>query len=109
MGLIHAAKRASTRACSGGSYPAAAAQPSTNQLLGDIFGLGGAGSGLGGISTTTFYIPPKQEWLSAPKGKGLEIKGTFSRKAGTIYMDMTFSNRAMQAMSGFGIQLNKNR
>ena len=89
--------------------PAAAAQPSTNQLLGDIFGLGGAGSGLGGISTTTFYIPPKQEWLSAPKGKGLEIKGTFSRKAGTIYMDMTFSNRAMQAMSGFGIQLNKNR
>ena len=89
------------------STPAAAqAQPSTNQLLGDIFGGGGAGLGM---PTTTFYIPPKQEWLSATKGKGLEIKGTFSRKAGTIYMDMTFSNRAMQAMSGFGIQLNKNR
>jgi len=88
------------------STPAAAqAQPSTNQLLGDIFGGGGVGLGM---PTTTFYIPPKQEWLSATKGKGLEIKGTFSRKAGTIYMDMTFSNRAMQAMSGFGIQLNKN-
>lgn len=87
---------------------AQAQQPSTNQLLGDIFGLGGTSGGLG-MSTTTFYIPPKQEWLSATKGKGLEIKGTFSRKAGTIYMDMTFSNRAMQAMNGFGIQLNKNR
>merc|ERR1711981_1157524 len=84
-----------------------AQQPSSNQLLGDIFGLGGAGGGLG-MSTTTFYIPPKQEWLSAQKGKGLEVKGTFSRKAGTIYMDMTFSNRAMTAMNGFGIQLNKN-
>ena len=87
---------------------AQAAQPSTNQLLGDIFGLGGAGAGLG-MPTTTFYIPPKQEWLSAQKGKGLEVKGTFSRKAGVIYMDMTFSNRAMTAMNGFGIQLNKNR
>merc|ERR1711997_726789 len=78
------------------------AQPSTNQLLGDIFGLGGAGAGLG-MPTTTFYIPPKQEWLSAQKGKGLEVKGTFSRKAGVIYMDMTFSNRAMTAKNGFGL------
>jgi len=74
---------------------------STNSLLGDIFGMGSS-------STTTFYIPPKLEWLPASKGKGLEIKGTFSRKNGTIYMDMTFSNRAMQLMNGFGIQLNKN-
>jgi AP-1 complex subunit beta-1 len=70
-------------------------------LLGDIFGLGST-------ATTTFYIPPKLEWLPASKGKGLEIRGTFSRKNGTIYMDMTFSNRAMQLMNGFGIQLNKN-
>jgi hypothetical protein len=48
---------------------------------------------MGSSSTTTFYIPPKLEWLPASKGKGLEIKGTFSRKNGTIYMDMTFSNR----------------
>ena len=44
----------------GGAAPAAA-PPSTNALLGDIFGLGNAAS-------TTFYIPPKQEWLSAAKG-----------------------------------------
>ena len=39
---------------------AQAQQPSTNNLLGEIFGLGGTGGGLG-MSTTTFYIPPKQE------------------------------------------------
>ena len=80
-----------------GGAPAAgapgAAAPSNNALLGDIFGLGNAAS-------TTFYIPPKQEWLSAAKGKGLEIKGTFSRKNGGIFMDMTFANKAMQPISG---------
>ena len=45
-----------------GAAAAPAAPPSTNALLGDIFGLGNAAS-------TTFYIPPKQEWLSAAKGK----------------------------------------
>jgi len=85
----------------GGGAAPAAAPPSTNALLGDIFGLGNAAS-------TTFYIPPKQEWLSAAKGKGLEVSGTFSRKNATIYMDMTFSNKAMQPLSGFGIQFNKN-
>jgi hypothetical protein len=69
-------------------------------LLGDIFGLGST-------ATTTFYIPPKVEWLPASKGKGLEIRGTFSRKNGTIYMDMTVSNKAMQLMNGFGIQVSK--
>ena len=41
-------------------------------------------------------------------GKGLEVSGTFSRKNAVIYMDMTFSNKAMQPLSGFGIQFNKN-
>merc|ERR1712025_1528879 len=39
-----------------------------NSLLGDIFGMGG--------SAHTGYVPPKQVWLSAEKGKGLEISGT---------------------------------
>ncbi|XP_040579652.1 AP-2 complex subunit beta [Lepeophtheirus salmonis] len=78
-----------------------AAAPTSNSLLGDIFGLGSA-------AATTCYIPPKQVWLSAAKGKGLEVLGTFSRKNGNIYMDMTFHNKAMQPMSGFGIQMNKN-
>jgi AP-1 complex subunit beta-1 len=68
-------------------------------LLGDIFGL---------PATSTFLAPAKELWLSAMKGKGLELSGTFTRRAGVISMEMTFSNKAMQAMTGFAIQLNKN-
>ena len=34
--------------------------------------------------------------------------GTFSRRQGQPYMDLTFTNRAMQPMGGFAIQFNKN-
>lgn len=71
-----------------------------NGLLGDIFGIGGAPS--------TMVSTPKIVWLPAEKGKGLEVLGTFSRRGNTVSMDMTFTNKAMQAMSGFAIQLNKN-
>jgi len=85
----------------------ATAQPNLNPaqtasvgLLGDIFGLS-APSG-------SAHIPPKQIWLPAVRGKGLEISGTFYRVNGQIVMDMTFTNRAMQPMMQFAIQLNKN-
>lgn len=68
-------------------------------LLGEIFNVGSAGP----------FVTPKALWLPAEKGKGLEIYGTFSRRNGHIYMDMSYTNKAMQAMSGFAIQLNKNR
>ena len=71
--------------------------PPAPALFGDFF------SGPSG-----FYTPPKSVWLSATKGKGLEISGTFTRKNGSIVMDMTFSNKAMQGMSNFAMQLNKN-
>lgn len=66
--------------------------------LGDIFGL----------PATQFYVPPQEVWVPASKGKGLEISGTFTRKSGQIMMELTFTNRAMQAMGGFAIQFNKN-
>ncbi|KAL1501451.1 hypothetical protein ABEB36_006768 [Hypothenemus hampei] len=75
------------------------AAPSTTGLLGDIFGI---------TTTPTMYTPPKSLWLPADKGKGLEIQGTFSRRSGQIYMEMTLTNKAMQAMTGFAIQFNKN-
>jgi len=84
-----------------GLSSAAASAATTNNLLGDIFGMGGG-------STVTGYVPPKQVWLSAAKGKGLEISGSWCLKNNQIHMEMTFSNKAMQAMQGFGIQLNKN-
>ena len=34
--------------------------------------------------------------------------GTFARRQGAVYMDLSFTNRAMQAMGGFAIQFNKN-
>ncbi|XP_034951491.1 AP-1 complex subunit beta-1 isoform X2 [Chelonus insularis] len=72
---------------------------STTGLLGDIFGFNQA---------PTSYVPPKVNWLPAEKGKGFDIWGTFSRKNGQINMEMTFTNKAMQPMGGFAIQLNKN-
>ncbi|XP_078041746.1 adaptor protein complex 1/2, beta subunit isoform X1 [Augochlora pura] len=72
---------------------------STTGLLGDIFGFN---------QGPTSYTLPKVYWLPAEKGKGLDIWGTFSRKNGQISMDMTFTNKAMQPMGGFAIQLNKN-
>jgi len=40
--------------------------------------------------------------LPADKGKGMEIQGTFSRRAGQIYMEMTLTNKAMQVRFGGG-------
>lgn len=71
----------------------------TTGLLGDIFGIGTA---------SPFCTPPKQAWLPAARGKGLEIMGTFTRRSGQIFMEMTFSNKAMQAMTAFAVQFNKN-
>ncbi|EDO36135.1 predicted protein [Nematostella vectensis] len=71
--------------------------------MGDLFSLAAAPEFSGGM-----YSAPKQVWLPASKGKGLEVHGTFAQRQGQIYMDLTVYNRAMQAMSGFAIQFNKN-
>jgi hypothetical protein len=72
----------------------------------------GASSGLGGLSElfgqSPTYVPPQEVWLPAAKGKGLEISGTFSRKGGQVLMELTLTNRALQAMTAFAIQFNKN-
>ena len=39
----------------------------------------------------------------------MEVVGTFVRRGGQIYADMTFNNKAMDIMSTFAIQFNKNR
>ena len=57
----------------------------------------------------SFSLSLSQVWLPAPRGKGLEITGTFLRRGGQIYADMTFTNKAMDVMSNFAIQFNKNR
>ena len=84
----------------GGPPDPAAPGPGANSLLGDIFGMG--------TETHNGYVPPKQVWLAAGKGKGLEVSGSWSLKNNVIHMEMCFNNKAMQAMQGFGIQFNKN-
>ncbi|NWS32805.1 AP2B1 protein, partial [Polioptila caerulea] len=54
------------------------------------------------------YVAPKSVWLPAVKAKGLEISGTFSHRQGHIYMEMNFTNKALQHMTDFAIQFNKN-
>ena len=93
-------------------------------LLGDIFGLAPSASTsyvapkqVRTILTSSvptvcncnfFFLLKKQMWLPAARGKGLEITGTFSRRNGQIQMEMTMTNRAMQPMMQFAVQLNKN-
>lgn len=54
------------------------------------------------------YVAPKAVWLPAVKAKGLEISGTFTHRQGHIYMEMNFTNKALQHMTDFAIQFNKN-
>ncbi|RVE68286.1 hypothetical protein OJAV_G00089360 [Oryzias javanicus] len=71
--------------------------------LDDLFDLGGGvGMPMGA------YSPPKSVWLQAMKAKGLEISGTFARRAGVIQMEMTLTNKAMSVMTDFAIQFNRN-
>ncbi|KAM9744113.1 AP-1 complex subunit beta-1 isoform 3-T3 [Menidia menidia] len=89
-----------------GAAPAAVPAPFSAPVSGgldDLFDLGGGvGMPMGA------YSPPKTIWLPAMKAKGLEILGTFARRAGVIQMEMTLTNKAMSVMTDFAIQFNRN-
>ena len=67
---------------------------------------GGCGVGAVAAPTPLFSL---QVWLPAMKAKGLEISGTFARQAGSISMDLQLTNKALQVMTDFAIQFNRNR
>ncbi|EPY85423.1 AP-1 complex subunit beta-1 isoform b [Camelus ferus] len=71
--------------------------------LSDLFDLT---SGVGTLSGS--YVAPKAVWLPAMKAKGLEISGTFTRQVGSISMDLQLTNKALQVMTDFAIQFNRN-
>ncbi|KAI6076402.1 AP-1 complex subunit beta-1 isoform X2 [Aix galericulata] len=89
-------------AAPGPAVPAAMGAP-LGSGLGDLFDLTG---GVGTLSGC--YVAPKSVWLPAMKAKGLEISGTFSRQVGSISMDLVLTNKALQVMSDFAIQFNRN-
>ena len=84
--------------------PPAPAAVDTSLLPADL--LGGPVRSLVGSGVS--FARPKEIWLPGGKGKGLEIAGTFSRRAGLVSMDLTFANRSLQTMGDFAIQFNKN-
>ncbi|XP_036056210.1 AP-1 complex subunit beta-1-like [Onychomys torridus] len=71
--------------------------------LSDLFDLT---SGVGTLSGS--YVAPKAVWLPAMKAKGLEISGTFTRQVGSISMALQLTNKALQVMTDFAIQFNRN-
>ncbi|CAJ0942250.1 unnamed protein product, partial [Mesorhabditis belari] len=126
-----------TGASATGGFPAPSASGGLEDLLGGIGGDGlmgdnsspqdmghgaamaaaSANAGMGGLadlfgstipSATGGLNLPKQLWLDASKAKGMQLEGSVIRRNGRILMDMTITNKAMQAMSGFAVQLNKN-
>uniref|UniRef100_A0A8C7PG57 Adaptor related protein complex 1 subunit beta 1 n=1 Tax=Oncorhynchus mykiss TaxID=8022 RepID=A0A8C7PG57_ONCMY len=87
----------------GGSAPEAAPSiiPSQGDLLGDLLNLD-----LAPPTTPAVLLP--LVWLPAMKAKGLEISGTFARRAGVIQMELVLTNKAMSVMTDFAIQFNRN-
>ena len=61
-----------------------------------------------GLSTTTGYASPHEDYLDATKGKGLQIQGSFYRNNGKIHLSLIFTNKALQPLSQFAIQFNAN-
>uniref|UniRef100_A0A8C7G9W1 AP complex subunit beta n=1 Tax=Oncorhynchus kisutch TaxID=8019 RepID=A0A8C7G9W1_ONCKI len=96
----------------GGSAPEAAPSiiPSQGDLLGDLLNLDLPAVLLPLFNTncSSYGILYPQVWLPAMKAKGLEISGTFARRAGVIQMELVLTNKAMSVMTDFAIQFNRN-
>ncbi|KAJ3020609.1 AP-1 complex subunit beta-1 [Thoreauomyces humboldtii] len=90
-------------------------QPSGSGITGALAGLSlSSSSGTGGdLASLAMDIhganaAPKVLLLSAQNGKGLEISGTFARRQGVMYLDLTLANKALQPLTTQGILFNKN-
>uniref|UniRef100_A0A8C7PDA1 AP complex subunit beta n=1 Tax=Oncorhynchus mykiss TaxID=8022 RepID=A0A8C7PDA1_ONCMY len=105
----------------GGSAPEAAPSiiPSQGDLLGDLLNLDLAPPTTAGPTPSTSGMQmggmdllggglDSLVWLPAMKAKGLEISGTFARRAGVIQMELVLTNKAMSVMTDFAIQFNRN-
>jgi len=78
-------------------------------------GVGSSGSAADplGLFSALEAAPPsskRQVWLTAEKGKGLEIRGAFTRRPGSpsLSLSLSLANYSAAPMSGFMVQFNKN-
>lgn len=106
--LLGGPSAAAAPAAAAAPQPGAPAAPEGGgNALADLLGGLGMGGGAGGMAGGTL-VAAKEVWLPAAKGKGLEVLGAFSRRNCQIFMELTVTNRAMQPMSDFAVQFNKN-
>lgn len=93
----------------GGFGAGAAAGATTGGTAAPALGFGISQNSVSDMfATAERLVLPKQTFLSAAEGKGLEVAGTFARRNANVYLDLVLSNRAMQAMSDFALQINTN-
>ncbi|KAI9141255.1 adaptin N terminal region-domain-containing protein [Paraphysoderma sedebokerense] len=91
--------------------PVSAGSPVGASPLSPVGGVGPS-SPLGGVGMVPVTGPafsfPRQQLLNAAQAKGLDLFATFSRRNGVAFMDFTISNKALQPMTDFAVQFNKN-
>ncbi|KAJ3282457.1 hypothetical protein HK104_010878 [Borealophlyctis nickersoniae] len=107
----------------GGSAPLTTQRSAIDDLLGlvdsepssgsSFSGLGSSGFGFGGTSfsggsASGGFVFPKVPLLTMANAQGLDLQGTFARRNGEIFMDLTFANRTSAPMTDFAIQFNVN-
>lgn len=85
-----------------------AAPPMPGYNQGTTDALGGLGDIFSAASKPSSHKSPHVTFLDSSKAKGLDLKGSFQRRNNQIFLDLIVTNRAMQTMSGFAIQFNKN-
>ncbi|KAJ3107411.1 AP-1 complex subunit beta-1 [Phlyctochytrium bullatum] len=88
----------------GAGSPAAAAPADP---LAGLSGLGGLG-GFGSFGSSTASASPKQQLLSPAQANGLDMKGSFEKRNGSLFLDLVFNNTGANTLTDFAIQFNVN-
>eukprot|EP01117_Protostelium_nocturnum_P003683 TRINITY_DN14965_c0_g1_i1.p1 TRINITY_DN14965_c0_g1~~TRINITY_DN14965_c0_g1_i1.p1 ORF type:complete len:884 (+),score=412.82 TRINITY_DN14965_c0_g1_i1:63-2714(+) len=63
---------------------------------------------LSGPSPSVPQSAPKEVWLQADKGNGMQISGSVNRRNGQAFFDMTIFNQGGAPLNSFAVQFNKN-
>ncbi|RLN74235.1 hypothetical protein BBJ28_00000602, partial [Nothophytophthora sp. Chile5] len=85
--------------------PAPAVAASASASLVDIFG--GPAAPPAPVAAMGALAIEKKVLMTAQQGKGLVMKGAFTRRNGTFVLDVDYENQSATPISGLSIQLNK--
>ncbi|KAJ3174438.1 hypothetical protein HK101_010968, partial [Irineochytrium annulatum] len=79
--------------------------------MGGSMGLLGSGFGSSGMLASApakAEAGPRTQLLSAGTSKGLDLYGSFAKRNGKVFFDLSFSNQSQDTLSDFAIQFNVN-